>query len=130
MEFERINPLTQEPASKATAMSPAEARAVADRAANAFPSWSTLGPNARRALLTNAATALEARKLGVQIAFALMYTVIALTVLLSAAWIGLGDPTLGIGPKFVTSSGKKSIDETSPPFSSTYFFTHCDVIWP
>jgi two-component system, NtrC family, nitrogen regulation sensor histidine kinase NtrY len=33
--------------------------------------------------------ALEARKLGVQIAFALMYTVIALTVLLSAAWIGL-----------------------------------------
>jgi benzaldehyde dehydrogenase (NAD) len=62
MEFERINPLTHEPASKATAMSPAEARAVADRAANAFPSWSTLGPNPRRALLTNAATALEARK--------------------------------------------------------------------
>jgi benzaldehyde dehydrogenase (NAD) len=62
MEFERVNPLTQEPASKATAMSPAEARAVADRAANAFPGWSTLGPNARRALLMNAATALEARK--------------------------------------------------------------------
>jgi two-component system, NtrC family, nitrogen regulation sensor histidine kinase NtrY len=32
---------------------------------------------------------LEARRLGVQVAFALMYTVIALTVLLSAAWIGL-----------------------------------------
>src|SRR3984885_13951756 len=62
MEFERLNPLTQEPASKATAMSPAEARAVADRAANAFPGWSTLGPNARRALLMNAAAALEARK--------------------------------------------------------------------
>jgi benzaldehyde dehydrogenase (NAD) len=62
MEFERINPLTQEPASKATAMSPGEARAVAERAANAFPGWSTLGPNARRALLMNAATALEARK--------------------------------------------------------------------
>jgi benzaldehyde dehydrogenase (NAD) len=62
MEFERINPLTQEPASKATAMSPAEARAVADRAADAFPGWSTLGPNARRALLMSAATALEARK--------------------------------------------------------------------
>ena len=62
MEFERINPLTQEPASKAAAMSPAEAHAVADRAAKAFPSWATLGPNARRALLTNAATALEARK--------------------------------------------------------------------
>src|SRR6516165_8682220 len=31
---------------------------------------------------------LEARRLGVQIAFALMYTVIALTVLLSSVWIG------------------------------------------
>jgi acyl-CoA reductase-like NAD-dependent aldehyde dehydrogenase len=62
MEFERINPLTHEPASKAAAMSPAEARAVADRAADAFPGWSALGPNARRALLMNAATALEARK--------------------------------------------------------------------
>jgi len=62
MEFERINPLTHEPASKAAAMSPAEARVVADRAADAFPGWSALGPNARRALLMNAATALEARK--------------------------------------------------------------------
>ena len=33
--------------------------------------------------------ALETRRLGVQVAFALMYTVIALTVLLSAVWIGL-----------------------------------------
>lgn len=33
--------------------------------------------------------ALEQRRLGVQIAFALMYTVIALIVLLSAVWIGL-----------------------------------------
>src|SRR5664280_159387 len=32
--------------------------------------------------------AIEARRLGVQVAFALMYTVIALTVLLSAVWIG------------------------------------------
>jgi two-component system nitrogen regulation sensor histidine kinase NtrY len=32
---------------------------------------------------------LEARRLGIQIAFALMFTVIALIVLLSAAWIGL-----------------------------------------
>ena len=31
---------------------------------------------------------IEARRLGVQVAFALMYTVIALTVLLSAVWIG------------------------------------------
>ena len=43
-------------------MSPSEARVVADRAANAFPRWSSLGPNARRALLMNAAAALEARK--------------------------------------------------------------------
>jgi two-component system, NtrC family, nitrogen regulation sensor histidine kinase NtrY len=32
--------------------------------------------------------AIEQRRLGVQVAFALMYTVIALTVLLSAVWIG------------------------------------------
>jgi len=32
---------------------------------------------------------LEARRVGVQLAFALMFTVIALTVLLSAAWLGL-----------------------------------------
>jgi benzaldehyde dehydrogenase (NAD) len=62
MEFERLNPLTNEPASKATAMSPSEARAVADRAANAFAEWSARGPNARRVLLMNAAAALEARK--------------------------------------------------------------------
>jgi two-component system nitrogen regulation sensor histidine kinase NtrY len=34
-------------------------------------------------------SALEGRRLGVQVAFGLMYTVIALIVLLSAAWIGL-----------------------------------------
>jgi len=34
-------------------------------------------------------TAIEARRTGVQVAFALMYTVIALIVLLSAVWIGL-----------------------------------------
>jgi benzaldehyde dehydrogenase (NAD) len=62
MEFERLNPLTNEPASKATAMSPSEARAVAGRAANAFAEWSARGPNARRVLLMNAAAALEARK--------------------------------------------------------------------
>ncbi|MEO7208070.1 MAG: aldehyde dehydrogenase [Steroidobacteraceae bacterium] len=62
MEFERINPLTHEPASNAAAMTAADARAVADCAASAFPGWSTLGPNARRALLMNAAVALEARK--------------------------------------------------------------------
>jgi two-component system nitrogen regulation sensor histidine kinase NtrY len=41
-----------------------------------------------RASVSEYAT-LEARRLGVQVAFALMYTVIALIVLLSAVWIGL-----------------------------------------
>lgn len=62
MEFERINPLTRETASKAPAMSAGDARAVAERAAHAFPAWSALGPNQRRALLMGAAAALEARK--------------------------------------------------------------------
>jgi acyl-CoA reductase-like NAD-dependent aldehyde dehydrogenase len=62
MTFERLNPLTGEVASSAPAMSPAEARLVADRALAAFPAWAALGPNARRAVLMNAAAALEARK--------------------------------------------------------------------
>jgi hypothetical protein len=32
--------------------------------------------------------------------------------------------------KLVTSRGKNSIERTSPPLSVTYFFTHCEVIWP
>jgi two-component system nitrogen regulation sensor histidine kinase NtrY len=42
--------------------------------------------------------ALEARRLGVQIAFALMYAVIALSVLLSAVWIGLNFANLLVAP--------------------------------
>jgi two-component system nitrogen regulation sensor histidine kinase NtrY len=42
--------------------------------------------------------ALQARRLGVQIAFALMYTVIALSVLLSAVWIGLNFANLLVTP--------------------------------
>ncbi len=42
--------------------------------------------------------ALEARRLGVQVAFALMYTVIALTVLLSAVWIGLNFANVLVAP--------------------------------
>src|SRR5437660_3962703 len=41
---------------------------------------------------------LEARRAGVQIAFALMYTVIALIVLLSAVWIGLYFANRLVGP--------------------------------
>ena len=62
MEFERINPMTNETASKAPAMTAALARAVADRAAEGFANWSATGPNARRSLLMGAAVALEARK--------------------------------------------------------------------
>src|SRR5213078_3092565 len=41
---------------------------------------------------------LEARRVGVQIAFALMYTVIALIVLLSAVWIGLNFASRLVAP--------------------------------
>lgn len=60
--FERVNPVTHEIASTAKAMTVAEAGQVASRAAAAFPVWSAMGPNARRAVLNRAADALEARK--------------------------------------------------------------------
>ena len=59
--FERRNPVTGEVASRAPAQNAAEAKAAADAAAAAFPAWSALGPNPRRALLNKAASALEAR---------------------------------------------------------------------
>ncbi len=62
MRFDRISPITGQVASTALAMSAGDARAVADRAALAFASWSLTGPNTRRALLIKAAVALEARK--------------------------------------------------------------------
>ena len=62
MEFTRINPLTGDIASSATAMKAADVPAIAARAGAAFPAWAALGPNARRAVLMQAAAALEARK--------------------------------------------------------------------
>lgn len=62
MKFDRINPLTGAPASSAEAMKAADMPAIAARAAQAFPTWSALGPNARRAVLMKAAERLEARK--------------------------------------------------------------------
>ena len=59
--FDRLNPVTGEVATTAHAASVADADAVADAAAAAFPAWSALGPNARRALLNKAADALEAK---------------------------------------------------------------------
>jgi benzaldehyde dehydrogenase (NAD) len=59
--FERLNPMTGKVATKATAFTPAEAVKAADAAAAAFPAWSALGPNARRAALTKAAEELAKR---------------------------------------------------------------------
>lgn len=62
MEFTRINPITGEVASSATAMKAADIPAITARAAAAFPAWAAQGPNARRAVLMKAAAALEARQ--------------------------------------------------------------------
>lgn len=62
MEFNRLNPLTGEIASTAPAMKASDIPAIAERAAAGFPTWSAMGPNARRAVLMKAAAALEARK--------------------------------------------------------------------
>jgi benzaldehyde dehydrogenase (NAD) len=59
--FTRRNPITGEVATTAPAQNAVEAAAACDRAQDAFNGWSQLGPNARRAALGNAATALEAR---------------------------------------------------------------------
>lgn len=61
MLFERINPMTGEVASQAEAMTAIDIPAIAARAAAAFPAWAAMGPNARRAVLMKAASALEAR---------------------------------------------------------------------
>ncbi|MCW2365927.1 acyl-CoA reductase-like NAD-dependent aldehyde dehydrogenase [Sphingobium sp. B7D2B] len=62
MEFSRNNPMTGEVASSATAMKAADIAPIAAKAAEGFQSWSVMGPNARRAVLMKAATALESKK--------------------------------------------------------------------
>ncbi|WP_294320931.1 aldehyde dehydrogenase [uncultured Sphingomonas sp.] len=59
--FDRMNPVTGAVATTAQAFGPAQANAAVDAAAAAFPAWSALGPNARRAALTKAADALAAK---------------------------------------------------------------------
>lgn len=59
--FERRNPVTGEVATTVQAATVADANAAVDAAAAAFPAWSALGPNARRAALSKAADALAAR---------------------------------------------------------------------
>ena len=61
MMFERINPMTGAVASTAKAMKAGDMALIAERAAAAFPVWAAMGPNARRAILTRAAEALEAK---------------------------------------------------------------------
>ena len=60
-QFERLDPMTGDVATRAAAATIADANAAADAAEAAFPSWSARGPNERRALLSRAAIALEAR---------------------------------------------------------------------
>lgn len=59
--FTRLNPVTGAVATTAKAATAEDANAAAEAAAAAFPAWSALGPNARRALLGKAADALAAK---------------------------------------------------------------------
>ncbi|MDO9612520.1 MAG: aldehyde dehydrogenase family protein, partial [Serpentinimonas sp.] len=59
--IERRNPLDGTVATRAPAASPADAVLAVEAAAEAFKSWSQVGPNARRALLLKAADALQAK---------------------------------------------------------------------
>jgi benzaldehyde dehydrogenase (NAD) len=62
VNFERMNPITNQIASTAVAMTATQAAAVARRASSGFDRWSGLGPGPRRIALTSAADALEARR--------------------------------------------------------------------
>jgi vanillin dehydrogenase len=59
--FERRNPVSDAIVSRAAAAQVTDAKAAADAAAAAFPTWSALSPTARRAKLNKAADLLEAR---------------------------------------------------------------------
>jgi len=59
--FDRLNPISGEVATRASAASVPDARAAADAAAAAFPLWSAMGPSERRAKLNKAADLLESR---------------------------------------------------------------------
>jgi benzaldehyde dehydrogenase (NAD) len=59
--FDRRNPVTGAVATTVDAATVASANAACDAAKAAFPAWSAVGPNARRALLNKAAAELESR---------------------------------------------------------------------
>ncbi len=58
--FTRLNPITGETATTAAAASVSDAKAAVDAAAAAFPAWSAMGPNARRAVLLKVADQISA----------------------------------------------------------------------
>lgn len=58
--FNRLNPISGQVATTAAAASTADAIKAVDAAAAAFPAWSALGPNARRAVLLKVADQLSA----------------------------------------------------------------------
>ncbi|EQB33237.1 aldehyde dehydrogenase [Sphingobium ummariense] len=60
-QFERVDPVTGQVATLAAAAGPDDAIAAVDAAKDAFPRWSAMGPNARRAALMKAADRLEAK---------------------------------------------------------------------
>lgn len=62
MQFERVNAITGDVASRAEAMTVDQVSAIAETAARGHADWAAMGPNARRAVLMKAADALEARK--------------------------------------------------------------------
>ncbi len=62
MKFERINPMTGEVASSSEAMQVSDISAICEKAQAGFGQWSQQGPNARRAVLLAAASALESKK--------------------------------------------------------------------
>jgi acyl-CoA reductase-like NAD-dependent aldehyde dehydrogenase len=59
--FTRLNPVTGEVATEAQAFTVDQANKAVEAAAAAFPAWSEMGPNARRAALNKAADALAAK---------------------------------------------------------------------
>ncbi|AJQ94720.1 aldehyde dehydrogenase [Gynuella sunshinyii] len=59
--FKRLDPVTGEVATKASAATVKDVEAAVDAAQAAFPAWSKTGPNARRALLLKAADILESK---------------------------------------------------------------------
>ena len=59
--FERHDPVTLEVATRAAASTMGDANKAVEAAAAAFPSWSQMGPSARRALLSKAADVMDSK---------------------------------------------------------------------